>query len=65
MSKYKYTIKIHLAKDFEELQEILNEYGKIGHRVFRVEKMDHCIYEGGKCKYIIYLEEKLRKAKNG
>ena len=56
MSKYKYTIKIHLVKDFEELQNILNDYGKSGIRVFRVEKMDHCIYEGGSCKYVVYLE---------
>ena len=65
MSKYKYKMKIHLAKDFGELQEILNDYGETGHRVFRVEKMDHCIYEGGRCKYILYLEEKVRKVKNG
>jgi hypothetical protein len=65
MSKYKYTIKIHLVKDFEELQNILNDYGKSGIRVFRVEKMDHCIYEGGSCKYVVYLEEKIKKTKNG
>jgi len=65
MSKYKYTIKIHLVKDFEELQNILNDYGQSGYRVFRVEKMDHCIYEGGSCKYIVYLEEKIKKDKNG
>lgn len=60
MSKYKYTIKIHLARDFEELQDILNNYGSSGFRVFRVEKTDHCIYEGGKCKYTIYLEQKTK-----
>ena len=65
MSKYKYTIKIHLVKDFEELQNILNDYGQSGRRVFRVEKMDHCIYEGGSCKYVVYLEEKIKKVKNG
>lgn len=65
MSKYRYTIKIHLVKDFEELQNILNDYGQSGNRVFRVEKMDHCIYEGGSCKYIVYLEQKIKKDKNG
>ncbi len=63
--KYKYTIKIHLVKDFEELQNILNDYGQSGRRVFRVEKMDHCIYEGGTCKYVVYLEERIKKTKNG
>ena len=65
MSKYKYTIKIHLVKYFEELENILNDYGESGYRVFRVEKMDHCIYEGGSCKYIVYLEQKIKKDKNG
>jgi hypothetical protein len=64
MNKYKYTIKTHLVKDFQELQNILNEYGYSGCRVFRVEKMDHCIYEGGTCKYIVYLEEKIKNVKN-
>ena len=49
----------------KELQNILNDYGQSGNRVFRVEKMDHCIYEGGSCKYIVYLEQKIKKDKNG
>lgn len=59
--RYKYQIKIHLAKNTFELEQILNNYGKNGCRVFRVEKTDHCIYEGGACKYTIYLEEKIKK----
>jgi hypothetical protein len=58
--KYKYKIKIHLAKTNEELESILNNYGNEGYRVFRVEKTDHCIYEGGACKYTIYLEQKIK-----
>jgi len=58
--KYKYEIKIHLAKDNNELECILNNYGDNGYRVFRVEKTDHCIYEGGACKYTIYLEQKIK-----
>jgi hypothetical protein len=62
MNKYQYQIKIHLAKDFEQLQKILNDYGNNGFRVFRVEKTDHCVYEGGACKYTLYLEKKIKKA---
>lgn len=58
--KYKYQIKIHLAKNNDELESILNNYGNEGYRVFRVEKTDHCIYEGGACKYTIYLEKKIK-----
>lgn len=58
--KYKYKIKIHLAKTNDELESILNNYGDEGYRVFRVEKTDHCIYEGGACKYTIYLEQKIK-----
>jgi len=58
--KYKYQIKIHLAKNTLDLEQILNDYGKNGFRVFRVEKTDHCIYEGGVCKYTIYLEQKIK-----
>lgn len=61
MNKYKYQIKIHLVKNTSDLETILNQYGQSGQRAFRVEKMDHCIYEGGACKYVIYLEQKIRK----
>lgn len=61
MNKYQYQIKIHLAKDFDQLQKILNDYGNNGFRVFRVEKTDHCVYEGGSCKYTLYLEKKIKK----
>jgi len=58
--KYTYQIKIHLAKSTTDLEDILNEYGKNGFRVFRVEKTDHCVYEGGACKYTIYIEKKMK-----
>lgn len=58
--KYAYQIKIHLAKSTTDLEDILNEYGKNGFRVFRVEKTDHCVYEGGACKYTIYIEKKMK-----
>jgi len=59
--KYKYSIKIHLVKDVEDLEHILNKYGESGIRVSKVEKTDHCVYEGGKMKYTVFLEEKIKK----
>jgi hypothetical protein len=58
--KYKYTIKIHLVKSVEQLEDLLNSYGSAGMRVSKVEKTDNCIYEGDRTKYTIYLEEKIK-----
>lgn len=61
MSKYRYNIKIHLVKDIEDLEHILNKYGESGIRVTKVERTDNCIYDNGRMKYTVFLEEKIKK----
>jgi hypothetical protein len=35
--KYKYTLKIHNAIDYSELEKVLNGYGTKGYRVIKAE----------------------------
>jgi hypothetical protein len=60
MAKYKYSIRMHIVKDMQELEEILNRYGSEGFRITKVERTDNLLYEGFRMKYSIFLEEKCK-----
>lgn len=62
MMKYHYTIKIHSVVDYNELETIMNDYGKSGIRVTKVEFMGHSFEKGRQMmKHVLYLEEKIKK----
>jgi len=51
---------MHIVKDMQELEEILNRYGSEGFRITKVERTDNLLYEGFRMKYSIFLEEKCK-----
>lgn len=60
--RYQYTIKIHTVVDHDQLSDILNSYGSLGHRVTKVEFIGDCFDKGRPMKkYALYLEKKLKK----
>lgn len=62
MMKYRYSIKIHNTVDYDELETIMNNYGKDGIRVTKVEFMGYSFDDGKTIrKHVLYLEEKIKE----
>lgn len=60
--KYQYTIKIHNVIDYGELETVMNDYGKNGFRVTKVEFIGDSFEKGRPMrKYVLYLEKKIKK----
>ena len=59
--KYEYVVKIHTVIDYDELAEVMNKYGRNGHRVSKVEFIGD-VFEKGRPmrKYVLYLEKKIK-----
>jgi len=59
---YKYTIKIHTVVDYSELENIMNDYGRDGYRVTKVEFIGD-MFENNRPmkKFVVYLEKKVKK----
>jgi len=60
--KYRYTIKIHKVIDYEELETIMNDYGRDGLRVIKAEFIGD-VFESGRPmkKFVLYLEKKIKR----
>ena len=60
--KYQYDIKIHTVLDYNELAEVMNKYGRDGHRVSKAEFIGD-VFEKNRPmrKYVLYLESKIKK----
>ena len=59
--KYSYDIKIHSVLDYNDLNEVMNKYGREGYRVSKAESIGH-VFEKGRPmrKYVLYLEKKIK-----
>ena len=59
--KYQYDIKIHAVIDYNDLNEVMNKYGRGGHRVIKAEFIGD-VFEKGRPmrKYVLYLEKKIK-----
>lgn len=58
--KFKYYIKIHTVAKYDLLEKLLNEYAELGMRVIKIEQLD----DVDKCmRFVLYLEEKIKKTK--
>lgn len=62
MKKYEYSIKIHNVVDYNDLNEVMNTYGRDGYRVVKAEFIGD-VFEKDRLmkKYVLYLETKLKK----
>ena len=59
--KYKYSIKIHNVKNYSELEEVMNDYGKYGFRVTKAEFIGDTFENSTPMKkYVLYLEKKIK-----
>jgi len=60
--KYRYTIKNHKVIDYEELETIMNDYGRDGLRVIKAEFIGDCFESGRPTKkFVLFLEKKVKK----
>jgi thiamine pyrophosphate-dependent acetolactate synthase large subunit-like protein len=60
--KYKYIIKIHTVIDFQDLEELMNDYGSKGMRVTKVDDLGS-VFEKNRPmkKFLLYIEQKIKK----
>ena len=59
--KYQYTIKIHTVIDYDELEKVMNKYGKSGVRVIKAEFIGDKYENNRPVKtYVLYLESKIK-----
>ena len=59
--KYEYNIKIHTVVDYNDLNEVMNKYGRDGYRVSKAEFIGD-VFEKNRPmrKYVLYLEKKVK-----
>ena len=59
--KYEYDIKIHTVFDYNDLNEVMNKYGRDGIRVSKAEFIGDVFDKGRPMKkYVLYLEKKVK-----
>ena len=59
--KYEYHIKIHNVIDYNDLNQVMNKYGRNGYRVIKAEFIGDIFEKSMPMKkYVLYLEKKIK-----